>query len=91
MVVGYKDNLSIDRIDNDKGYSPENCRWATNKEQCRNKTNNRWLELNGERLILEDWAIKLGISRASLSERFDRGWTLEQALTLPKGSKVNPN
>lgn len=53
-------NHSLDRYPNVNGdYEPTNCRWATTKEQSRNTTTNSWLEYEGERLILSDWAIKL--------------------------------
>ena len=63
---------SIDRIDTNKGYYPENCRWATRKEQHRNKNNNIWYEYNGERLILTDWSKKLKTSSNSLKEHINK-------------------
>lgn len=60
---GYDDSLTIDRIDNDKGYSPENCRWVTEKDQHRNIKRNVWIEYNGKTKLLMDWLSELNMTR----------------------------
>jgi hypothetical protein len=73
---------SVDRRDGSKGYSPENCRWATPKEQSRNRPSFiRQITFNGETLCLTDWAAKIGISVSGLHGRLAKGWSLEKALT----------
>lgn len=74
---------TLDRIDNDKGYSPDNCRWATRKEQQRNRRTTRWIEFNGERLPLCVWAERLGIKPVSLGQRLQRV-PFEKAMTMRK-------
>ncbi len=64
MSTGYKDDLSIDRIDNAKGYEPGNCRWATPFEQGSNMTNNVHITFNGETKTVSEWGRELGIDRA---------------------------
>ncbi len=66
---------TIDRIDSNGDYSPENCRWATYKEQMRNTTRTHFIEYNGERLCLTDWAKKLGKTYGCLAQRAYRGWS----------------
>jgi hypothetical protein len=60
---------SLERKDNSKGYSQDNCVWATKAEQDRNKRNNVWLSYNGETLIMSDWAKRLGMSPQRLRSR----------------------
>ena len=78
------DGMTLDRIDPTKGYNPENCRWATRKEQSCNKRNNVILTLNGVSKTLPEWAEELGIHIKTLRNRIkESGWSQEQALTLP--------
>lgn len=81
---GYNDELSIDRIDNSKGYYPENCRWATKYEQAENKKNVPLYTYNGETRCLPSWARKTGIKQSTLKERIRVGkWSFEKAITTP--------
>lgn len=81
---GYCEGKTIDRIDNEKGYFPENCRWATHKEQQRNKRNNRLVTLNGETKPLSEWSEITGIRHGVLWQRvFHLGWPIEKAFTTP--------
>jgi hypothetical protein len=78
---GYKKGLLIDRINNDKGYYPENCRFLTPKESSRNKSNNRYLTYKGERKTVAEWAEITGIKRDTLSGRLSLGWSIEKLLS----------
>lgn len=77
---GYKEGLSIDRIDNSKGYNPTNCRWVKLEEQNRNKTNNRVLEYNGEKHIITEWCRMTGLNWSTIDRRLKKGLSVGQAL-----------
>ena len=81
MANGYEKNLTIDRIDNNKGYSPDNCRWLSSQRQQRNKRTNRILEYNGEKHCLSEWTEILGIPKYIIESRIKKGWTMEKILT----------
>ena len=66
---GYSDNLTLERIDFNKGYNPENCKWATYYEQSRNKRNNVMVEINSETMCLKDWCKKLNIDYKNIHRK----------------------
>ncbi len=74
------DGMSLDRIDPNGNYSPENCRWATSVTQNRNTRRARFLEYDGQRMRVSDWAKHIGISQQGLQWRL-KNWPLEKALT----------
>lgn len=78
--TGYKDGLTIDRINNDGDYEPNNCRWLTVKEQCNHKRNNHLLTYNGMTYTLKQWSEKLNISYSTIKGRSLKGWNNEEIL-----------
>lgn len=83
MKNGYQDNLTIDRINNNFGYSPDNCKWSTNLEQQRRKRNNVLLTFNGKTQTISQWAEESELSNTILYSRHKRGWNDNQILTTP--------
>lgn len=81
---GYADDLTIDRIDVSKGYSPDNCRWVSVREQNNNQARTLWLTYNGETMQLSYWADRLGINYHTLYDRlYLHGWSIEKAFNTP--------
>lgn len=79
---GYEAGKTIDRIDNNKGYSPDNCRWTTWKVQMQNRRNTIWISWKGEKKTLKDWSEELGIDYSTLKDRIYRyHWSVEKAFT----------
>lgn len=90
---GYDENAeymkcTLDRIDVNGDYCPENCRWVSLIEQSRNKRNNHYVEINGETKILTDWIKEYKINSSTVWYRVKHGWDIIDALTIPPRSKV---
>jgi len=75
--------MSIERIDNNLGYSKDNCKWATATEQSRNRRSNIVLTFRGKTKCAEEWGIELGIGANAIRRRIHSGWDVERALTTP--------
>lgn len=81
LANGYDDTLTLDRIDNDGNYSPENCRWVSHTENCRNTRRNRMVSAFGRTQCLAAWAEELGMAQGTLHSRvIRRGMTIEEAI-----------
>ena len=84
---GYKENLTIDRIETNGNYCPENCRWVTMKEQNYNRRTSHKFKIDGVVYGMRELSSKIGISEQLIQSRLDHGWTLEEIINTPKGQR----
>lgn len=84
LANGYEDNLTIDRVDVDGDYSPQNCRWITLKEQSQNKRTTIWVDYRGEHIRLKELCKRAAVPYDTVHDRlFKRGWDIEDAVNKP--------
>ena len=85
---GYRDGLTIDRIDNNEGYSPGNCRWVTTSRQNRNYSKNHMIAYGGKTQCVADWADEIGIKGSTILFRLKQGKTLDEVFDKRDGRSL---
>lgn len=80
---GYRRGVTIERINNDSDYSPENCRWIPNERQASNTRRLGYLDAFNQRRRIDEWALLVGLSYTTLKTRLRLGWSAEDAITMP--------
>lgn len=80
---GYVKGLSIERINVDEGYCPDNCKWIPLREQALNKTDTRLVEYLGIKKTINEWVKETGITRSAIVHRLNRGWSINRIFTTP--------
>lgn len=83
LSSGYSSKLTIERINHNGNYEPSNCTWIPKAKQAANKRNNNLITANGETHYIQYWADRIGITTSSIRTRLKRGWSEEEAVTLP--------
>lgn len=88
LANGWEYGLQVDRIDNDRGYFPDNIRFVTRAKNLRNKRTNHMIAFMGETLCVTDWCERFGISDSTLWRRLKSGWSIEDSLTKPRQKRT---
>lgn len=83
MANGYADNLTLERINVDGNYGPDNCKWATRKQQSNNRRDNHFLTYNGETHTIAEWSDITGIKHPTICARLRKGMSVKEILTTP--------
>lgn len=91
MKTGYKKGLAIDRIDNNGGYSKENCRWATPTENARNRNKTHKFDYKGKSYTLKEIAELMGLNYSSVRKRFYSGWDITRLIETPTNENKSRN
>ena len=86
---GYRTDLTLERINNNGGYCPDNCKWVTMKEQSNNRRNNINIAFNGQTKTLKQWSESIGLSYNTLWQRWKAGWDVPALLQTPQRVVVN--
>ena len=89
-IGGRPEGYSIDRINNDGDYCPENCRWANYDTQLNNTSRNIYVTFQGVTKTVKQWADEKNMNHQTLLNRLNRGWGVEKALTTPVHKRIKP-
>ena len=84
---GYSDGLTLERIDTNGNYEPDNCKWITNLEQQNNKRNNRYIQYGAEKHTIAEWSRLTGINKNTLRDRLNNNWNIEEILEIKQHKK----
>jgi hypothetical protein len=83
LETGYKEGLSIDRINNNESYAPNNCRWTTQSKQCNNTRRNKMVTYKGKSQSMADWSRELNVNYNTLRSRARNGWSIKDMFEVP--------